>query len=51
MAETIKENLYVLTENEIQMIVDSVESEGNIWLALEIKDFLAARRVGNDDME
>ena len=45
----IKENLYVITEEEFEMIGDFIEENAGTYVASDVISFIKERRVGADD--
>ena len=45
----IEENLYVITEEEFEMIGDFIEENAGTYVASDVISFIKERRVGADD--
>ena len=45
----IEENIYVITEEEFEMIGDFIEENASTYVASDVISFIKERRVGADD--
>ena len=45
----IEENLYIITEEEFEMIGDFIEENAGTYIASDVISFIKERRVGADD--
>ena len=46
---SIEENLYIITEEEFEMIGDFIEENAGTYVASDVISFIKERRVGADD--